>query len=54
MTSCLFDRALGVFILWVLLIHVGCIAWHKLRGGSSTVQTLGISCLLLTTNNTGA
>jgi hypothetical protein len=32
---------------------MGCIAYHKLRGSSSTVQTLGINCLLLTTNNTG-
>jgi hypothetical protein len=47
-------RALGVFILWVFLIHMGCIAYHKLRGSSATVQTLGINCLLLTTNNTGA
>ncbi|WIA36561.1 hypothetical protein OEZ86_007853 [Tetradesmus obliquus] len=46
-------KALGVFILWVFLIHMCCIAWHKLRGGSSTAQTLGINCLLLTTNNTG-
>jgi hypothetical protein len=30
-----------------------CIVWHKLRGGSSTAQTLGINFLLLTTNNTG-
>jgi hypothetical protein len=43
-----------VFVLWVALIHLACLAVHKLRGRQrSSVLTLGLDCLLLTTNNTG-
>ncbi|WIA21611.1 hypothetical protein OEZ85_000795 [Tetradesmus obliquus] len=45
-------RALGVFVLWVTLIQLGCFAWHKLHRQQG-MQQLGVHCLLLTTNNTG-
>lgn len=45
-------RALGAFVLWVALIQLGCLAWHKLHKVES-MQQLGMHCLLLTTNNTG-
>jgi predicted permease len=47
-------RALGVFVLWVAVIHLACLLAHKLRGPKrSSVLSLGLNCLLLTTNNTG-
>lgn len=47
-------RALGVFVLWAAIIHLCCLLVHKLRGSKrSSVQQLGLNCLLLTTNNTG-
>lgn len=42
-----------MFVLWVLLIHMACFIFHKLRGKQSNVLQLGLNCLLLTTNNTG-
>lgn len=51
--ACLSRRALGVFVLWVFLIHVACFIFHKIRGKQSNVLQLGLNCLLLTTNNTG-
>jgi hypothetical protein len=45
-------RALGVFVLWVTLIQLGCFAWHKLHKQQG-MQQLGVHCRLLTTNNTG-
>ena len=46
-------RALGIFVLWVFIIHLACFLVHKLRKKSSSVLQLGLNCLLLTTNNTG-
>jgi DMSO/TMAO reductase YedYZ heme-binding membrane subunit len=46
-------RALGVFVLWVFLIHLACYIVHKLSRKSSNVLQLGLNCLLLSTNNTG-
>ena len=46
-------RALGVFVLWVLIIHLACFIVHKLQGKRSNVLQLGLNCLLLSTNNTG-
>lgn len=46
-------RGLGVFVLWVFIIHLACFIVHKLRRKSSNVLQLGLNCLLLTTNNTG-
>lgn len=44
---------MGVFVLWVLVIHMGCFIVHKLQGQRSSVRQLGLNCLLLSTNNTG-
>jgi predicted permease len=46
-------RGLGVFVLWVFIIHLACFIVHKLRRKNSNVLQLGLNCLLLTTNNTG-
>jgi hypothetical protein len=50
---CCIRRALGAFVLWVLIIHLACLTVHRLRGKRSSVLQLGLNCLLLTTNNTG-
>ncbi|KAF8065588.1 hypothetical protein HT031_003189 [Scenedesmus sp. PABB004] len=46
-------RALGVYVLWVVLAQAACLALHLARGRRSSPRALGQHVLFLTTNNTG-